>query len=387
MGRITWILTALLLSSEVSAREGDGENLEHTAHLQSRMRALKSERGALIQSFQNKDQSYIYDQALAIIAFASDGKKSDAKRLLKGLASLQLPDGSLYFSYYLDGTSPYPGEGDRRIAGSIAWVALAATHYQSRFNEREFVPFTRKILTYLAGQIREAEISGSRQKAVVFSPVDLPGSAFDEADVLALEHNLDALSAFTNFTKLNPQENWSQEILSLRKFVLSMWDPDRRHFWSGASLGSGRVNRSEFYLDNQTWSLLALDHDTLASLAPMSALAKSCESLLTSREGIIGFSDRKPSKGPARHEFVWSEGTLGYALALQKLTKITKENVRCQNLSADAFIQYVRNMKTSDGGVAYATGTENPDFTTASSVAGTAWLIFAEKAFNPFEVN
>jgi len=40
-------------------------------------------------------------------------------------------------------------------------------------------------------------------------------------------------------------------------------------------------------------------------------------------------------------------------------------------------------MATTDGGIAYAT-IKNSDFTTSSSVAGTAWYYFIANSINPF---
>ena len=37
------------------------------------------------------------------------------------------------------------------------------------------------------------------------------------------------------------------------------------------------------------------------------------------------------------------------------------------------------------GGIPYATFTDNTDFTTSSSVAGVSWLYFAQQGFNPFQ--
>jgi hypothetical protein len=78
-----------------------------------------------------------------------------------------------------------------------------------------------------------------------------------------------------------------------------------------------------------------------------------------------------------KHEFVWSEGTLGQVLAMNKA------GFQCAKKD---FIAEVNKMKKADGGIAYATSATNPDFTTSSSVAGTAWMYFASNGINPFTV-
>ncbi len=369
-------LVGLWLFSAVSFAVSNQEILNN---LRSRIVSLNGDR-ALIKSFDTHTQSYIYDQALAIITFTKAGDQKTAKRLLKGLSSLQMKDGSLYFSYNLDGTSPYPAEGDRRFAGAISWVALAATHYQAEFRSHEFVAFNLKLLQWMRSEIKPMTISGNYHEALRFGPSDVDSSPWNEKETVALEHNLDAYSAYMHFAKLNPDYEWKMEIASIRKFILAMWDKKRSHFWSGANLATGKINKEELYLDNQTWSLLALDFETLKEIDAHEALALNCEALYVEHEGISGFMDSKPTKGPARFSFVWSEGTLGQVMAMQKT------GFDCGPKNAKELLTSVKKMKKSDGGIGYATTTTNPDFTTSSSVAGTVWLYFASNKINPFTV-
>lgn len=354
-------------------------NQEILNNLRSRIVPVDGDR-TLIKSFSEHTQSYIYDQALAIITFTKAGERETAQKLLRGLADVQKGDGSLYFSYNLDGSSPYPAEGDRRFAGAISWVALAASHYQAEFHSPEFVSFNLKLLNWLRSEFRPVTLSGDSQEAIRFSPSDIGSSKWNESETIALEHNLDAYAAFRDFAKLNPDYEWKLEIASLRKFILSMWDKDRSHFWSGANLKTGKINKEELYLDNQTWSLLALDLDTLKEIDAHEALALNCESLYVEHEGVSGFVDSKPTQGPKKYDFVWSEGTLGQVMAMEKT------GFACESKNAEMFLSSVKKMKKEDGGIAYATATSNPDFTTASSVAGTAWMYFASNRINPFTV-
>jgi hypothetical protein len=355
-------------------------NQEILNNLRSRIVSLEGDR-ALIKSFTEHTQSYIYDQALAVIAFSKAGDRVTARKLLKGLTSVQLKDGSLYFSYNLDGSSPYPAEGDRRFAGAIAWVALAATHYQSEFQSKEFVSFNLKILHWLRTEIKPFNINGTSHEALRFGPSNIASSPWNESETVALEHNLDAYAAFRDFAKLNANHEWKIEIAGIEKFILAMWDKNRSHFWSGANLASGKINKEELYLDNQTWSLLALDAESLKKIDAHEALALNCELFYAEHEGITGFFDSRPTQGALRYEFVWSEGTLGQVMAMER-TGFT-----CEKTSTSEILNSVKKMKKADGGIAYATTTTNPDFTTSSSVAGTAWMYYATNGINPFTVS
>lgn len=383
MSRILLFLVGMFCASINSWATTNQELLKN---LSSRIHELPNGRGSLIKSFTNHSQSYIYDQALAIIAFTKNNDQSKARELLKGLRSLQLTDGSLYFSYYLDGKSPYPEEGDKRFAGAISWVALSAVHYQNKFKSKEFLAFNFQILKYLESQMYSLKVKGMKTRALSFAPVDVPSTVWNEKDVAALEHNLDAYAAFLHFTKLNNYSKWAVPIQELKKFILAMWDEKESHFWSGASFKTGIINKSELYLDNQSWSLLALDEETLKGIKPEVALDLNCQNFHVKHEGIVGFMDSKPVRRPASSRFVWSEGTLGQVLAMSKVTKLKKTPLNCQGESSGDYITSINKMKKADGGIAYSTTTPNRDFTTASSVAGTAWLYFAANDFNPFEV-
>ena len=374
-GKLIALVALCLFSKGIMAVS----NQEILNNLRSRIVPLEGNR-SLIKSFSEHSQSYIYDQALAIITFTKARERGTAEKLLRGLSSLQKTDGSLYFSYNLNGTSPYPAEGDRRYAGAIAWVALAATHFQAEFHSQEFVPFNLKLLSWLQSEIKPFTISGKKLEALRFGPSDIATSAWNESETVALEHNLDAFAAFSHFTRLNPQHDWKKESAEIKNFIMAMWDKNRSHFWSGANLSTGKINKEELYLDNQTWSLLALDDESLKVIDQKAALGLNCESLYVEHEGIIGFADSRPAKGPKRFEFVWSEGTLGQIMAMEKAGH------SCESKSSAEILSSVRKMKKVDGGIAYATSTTNSDFTTSSSVAGTTWLYFASNRINPFKV-
>ncbi len=356
-------------------------------NLKSRMKMLPNNKGELIQSYPSSTQSYIYDQALAIIAFTKADDRFSAQSLLRAMETLQIQDGSLYFSYYLNGESPYPIEGDKRYAGAIAWLSIAANHYQSKFKTDEFLDFNIKVLTYLSGQLQKVDIKGLHTLALKFGPTDIKSTAWREDLTAALEHNLDAYAAFRDFNQLNTKPNWKKETVMLKGFILSLWDRERSHFWSGMNVATGEINKSELYLDNQSWSFLALDSGTIKDLNFKEAFDLNCESFYVEHEGITGFMDSKPTRQPASTQFVWSEGSLGQILAMAKYEKTYATPIRCQQKKTGDLLKSVMKMKKADGGIAYATTTSNKDFSTASSVAGTAWMYFALNGINPFELD
>ena len=344
-------------------------------HLRSRM--VKQQKGTLIKSYSHHTQSYVYDQALAIIAFSKNGHLKEARSLLQGLEKLQLKDGSLYFSYNLDGSSIYPEEGDKRFAGAIAWVAIASSTYQKESKSSEFKKFNIKVLNYLQSQMKK--VKGEDYKGIVFAPSNIVETQWNENETVALEHNIDAFSAFRNFDVVNKTAHYNSERLHLEKLIDNLWDKRRKHFWSGVNSSTGVINKQEYYLDNQTWTLLALDESHLKKYDFEKALAQNCKTLFIKDQDMIGFLDSKPTRRPASHKFIWSEGSAGQILAMQR-----SKSSSCKNYDLKIGLNTLNKMKRPDGGIAYATENKNPDFSSDSSIAGTTWFYFAKNNFNPF---
>lgn len=366
-------LTFMMLLGSLNLFAAEAEGI--LRHMDGRLRHRSEIGAAFIQSFEDRDQSYVYDQALAIIAYSAEKNQAKADALVEALKFAQLPDGSLYFSYYQNGLSPYPAEGDKRFAGALAWVALSLGHYQKAFGAGKHQRFYTKLMGYLQSQL----IPVNETLALRFNPSDLPETPWKEDETAALEHNLDALAAFRVYNELHPESVWKETPEKLQRFALSLWDSSRNHFWSGMNLKTKDINKDEIYLDNQTWSILALSDDALLKISAKKALDLNCDELQTEHKGVLGFFDRKPNRGAAEHEFVWSEGSLGQILAMERLS------ATCSGKGPEVYLESLAKMRSQDGGIAYATAAA-PDFTTSSSVAGSTWYYFAKKKINPFSI-
>ncbi|MGH7233653.1 MAG: hypothetical protein ACREJU_20170, partial [Nitrospiraceae bacterium] len=74
---------------------------------------------------------FVYDAAVASLAFGMAGDWSSASTLLQALARVQRSDGSFWFSYNVDDTWPEDGDHDMAIvrAGATAWVGYAFSFY------------------------------------------------------------------------------------------------------------------------------------------------------------------------------------------------------------------------------------------------------------------
>ncbi len=337
-----------------------------------------------IKSYSQRDVSYIYDQALAVMTFVHANDQKTSKALLKTLHKKYLTQGPLHFAYMTAGSSAFEGDEIRIIHGALAWTVMAANYYQKQFKSKEFTPFARTVLNYLETQ----KVSALEGEAIRFAKNDFKSTAWDETKVLALEHNVDAYSAFSIFAELNHDKKFKNTAKNIKKFIAGLWDNQKKHYWSGYLIDKEKINKDEIYLDNQTWTILAIDSSDITYEDANHALNKACNSFYhvanENKSEIHGFFDRKSVRAPMFDKFVWSEGTAGKLLASKFLNPHLE--YKCQNISESQFRNGFKQMRKKDGAISYATKTKNIDFTTDSSIAGTAWAYFYHAGLNPFKL-
>ena len=89
--------------------------------------------------------SWTYDSAVTAASFVATGDAKQATQLLDQLSALQYADGSIDIAFDV---STGQGAGMFR-AGTIAWVGLAATKYDSRFGVSTYQAMAKKAADYL----------------------------------------------------------------------------------------------------------------------------------------------------------------------------------------------------------------------------------------------
>ena len=361
----------------------------------------------MIRSHMEHGQSYLYDFSLAIMALSHANKKEEAKQLMKALQGIQVNegtkrDGSWYFSFRHDGTSIYPKQiGDRRVAGSIAWAVMAINAYKLKFNDTSFDEMNEKAIEYLLSEVEEFEYQGKKYSALKFNQEDLEFTPWPENRIVSIEHNIDLYSALVNY-RGPKQEVYHQKAEVIKEYIEAMWNKD--HFYPGVQLMSKPVipNLSEQYLDTQSWAALALSDQPTSVVDWEKALNFNCQTFFESAGYIqgrvdkyfLGFFERieKNAAGVYApiHNFVWTEGTLGMIMAMQKLEKELNKPVNCvirgETYTALDFLKNLETIQSADGGIRYATFTKNTDMGyQGGSLVGAAWLYFAHVGFNPFQ--
>ncbi|MCK4836770.1 MAG: hypothetical protein KAT17_09030 [Candidatus Aminicenantes bacterium] len=351
IGFVVMILSeGILYPSEPSLEIQMQDFSENVNWLESMVREVKKDKDTywLVQSYEAiEDRCWIYDEALAVIAFTALRQFEIAEKILDTLKVIQNPDGSFYFSYQI---STLTATSKRRYTGSIAWIAMAINFYRSITNDSSYNVLLWKTLRWLGTQ----QVMDREKKT--FGGVSLGV----RDDAFSMEHNLDTYSAFYHYHN----KYFRKRAKKIKQFIL-------KHLYRKTTeprFMTGYRDHS-LYLDCQSWAVLTLGkkYCQVLPFAEKRFLVKN--GTLGDHTDIEGFFERQAENAP-----VWSEGTEGMALAYFFCDR-TKEG--------DFYHRQVKKMMGKNGGIVYAT--ENKyEFSTSTSVAGTTWYIFYEMKLNPF---
>lgn len=339
--------------------------------------------GRLVRSFRDMDSAFLYDQALAVIAFSLAGDQAHADLVINAMAKLQGASGAWVFAYGTDGSDANAGV-DMRIAGSNAWFGMALNAYQKAFNSTKYLAMSTRLHNYLLGELVAITVNGSSQKGLRFAPTNYVAG---RARIFALEHQLDAYASMHQYYALNGGSQYQTAANDLRRMSESLWNGSR--FLGGYDANTNTLNTSERYLDNYSWSVLALGNTGSAGQNFAAALPAMCDYFTATGKldypsrkvtGIVGFYDVIYDGVPSSAPFVWSEGSLGAIMAMRQGAPA----MTCAGNTADDIAESLNYMVDKLHGMPYATQNGNADFTSSGSVAGTAWQYYANQRKNPY---
>ena len=202
----------------------------------------------------------------------------------------------------------------------------------------------------------------------------------------SVEHNLDAYSALAYFGYLTHDTKYDSIAKNIRRCIETCaWDTSQGRFLRG--LGDTIAT-----MDVNPWAILALGDTAWQGYDFTVGLNWALENCRTTHAWEGNWDPYPDSIGDVDgfdfnddQDVVWVEGTESMALAL---------HLAGQDSLADYFHHEMAKLipAANDGGLPYSTneGTIAADeiehSTTYPSVAGTAWFIFKELNYNPFEI-
>ena len=356
-------------------------------------------------------RSATYDDALAALVFLTTGDGDKAAFTLHALARLVRPDGSLWFGY--NTANDWPQETDHESAlvraGAVAWVGYAFTFFLThapgcageRACERERTIFLQAG-TRLAGYLLSLAVNDPRDprdgllrmgqgilQLAYRATSDEVVELYRDEPMLAVstENNISAWFFLHQLADLTREARWVQAADRIRRGLLqSAWNDSLGQFNQGfAPLGDADPDKA---LDCAAWGALFL----LAAGEPQRAqqALAAADRYYVSKHGdasgyrpyaeqaIYGdpevgrfFFHESPRKQWRELPIVWSEGTLGVALAYLRMG---------QSPRARQIVAGLAPLQAANGGLRCASQELQYEMTQVPCVAASAWLVLVAEA-------
>lgn len=316
------------------------------------------------------DRSFVYDDALAVIALALTSRRDEARAVGDTLVALLTADASLGFSFSIASPSFYNVRYVR--SGTVAWAGYALALYDALTGERRFTPVAQRIADRLlasridaAGDPRNGLIPGGRG---AWRDHYRSFDARHVASYCATEHQIDAYFLLDVLAAGDPTGRYRNAADQLAaRVVEALWMPSEGRF---AVAVTERGVASERALDAAgAWGALFL----LARGDRERATRAIDYTLRTfARDGggfapYAGAVDDYP--GQDFSGTLFAEGSAGVALALLRAGRARE--------AAEVSATLRTLQRDGDGGVVYAVPASE-DFPDLPAAAPTAWLLFFE---------
>jgi hypothetical protein len=386
----------------------------------------------LVNSFEDTPKiAYLYDQAVAIIAFSYAYKKindaNDATAIdyrlralliltaIKNLSSQEVDNdinlaksnwGTLSQPVYIlcnaynlqytntpacivnngntcgTGNVTLVNEGAKHV-GPQLWLVMAIAHYSDKTGDTQFNYMINPIINYCASfQASDGGLNGGLSFNLSTSGAKIPETW------ASTEHNLDAYAVLRRYRSNTALLTGVSDFLTkapVNGGVFNGLDAtDTGNLKTGPRFHTGRFN-SDPMLDTQPWGVLAYPNHPSGKNGMAWAEDRNYTKLSTLQGVLIAegydFDSEKTTSGEVNDD-IWWEGTSFMAVAYKALGNTTKSD-QIKNW----IMEYGQN---ANGGVKYSVnGTNNTywEMSKLPGVASTGWAYFAWMNFNPFALS
>ncbi len=346
---------------------------------------------------------FVYDLAVATCALVLAGKHEEAKGLLLTLESVQLPDGALPFSFNTQDT--FMNYSYIRT-GTVAWAGYAAVLYERETGDPSFRPFASHIADWLLLQIVPGTsdtdcraglpLGGYGQWMPNYSSI-----AKGRREWACTEHSIDAYFFLRLYAETAPDNGGACD--RYRDAADRIKNALTKTLWTETEEGSGRFHQGVSKqgldrgqaLDCVGWGalfLLAIGEESKARAALCYADAVFATTFIPGGRPYVGrVRGYRPYVGKSEGvdwddypDVVWSEGSLGVALAYlrlgdrQRFRAIVGEILKLCTVPGDPatgvrYSRYRQHLRGKGGDI--ETTDFIADFTRAPSTCSTAWLL------------
>jgi hypothetical protein len=325
--------------------------------------------------------SFVYDDALVVIAYTARGLPDDIRRaraigdtLLFVQANDPIGDGRTRASYEPHGIRQGRVEitGPGTFTGNQAWVGMALARLFHATGDQK----------YLDGAVRVAQWIQTNTADTVRAPYGYTGGQLEDGTSLvwkSTEHNTDIAGFFSQLAQLTGDTVWADRAAVAASFVTAMQAADG-HVDTGTLLDGSTVNTYPVPLDAQTWSYLGTGDPRYGA-----ALDWTLAHLIATDGPYSG-----PSISGTDVSKVWFEGSGHLALSL-KLRGGQGDAASAESLLAGIRLAQ-RDAPNGDGKGIVATSTDGLDsgfgdlYYASLHTGTTAWYLLAAAGDNPFSL-
>lgn len=334
-------------------------------------------------------RGFMYDQAVGAIAWLMAGETDKAQRLLAHVSSYQNADGSFGFSFNSVGCNPDDADNFYDYSyirsGTVSWIAYAFVMYHRVTNDPQFLDEAKRAADYLISK-QQVDSLGDPRDGLIRGGFGtyLPDSTFVNQNIewVSTEHNIDAYFLMRDLAAATGEAKYTLAAEDIRHGLLNeLWDETKGRLDRGIKEDLSRDSVDT--LDAASWGAIFLTAIGETAKAQRS-LDYVDNTFLEWGDGIWGY---KPNAGDVDginwdYEYVvWSEGSLGVAVAYLKLGG-SPNLARAQEILIE--IAKLQEAYDANGGILYTVyaGLEMGDFARAPSVAGTGWFVMALRAWS-----
>lgn len=339
-----------------------------------------------------RTSAFVYDNALAVIAFVACGDVAGARRIGDAILDAQahdrtFVDGRVRNAYRAGSRAPnekalLPGWWDAQAnlwsedpyqdgtsTGNVAWAALGLLTLHQATGDARYLAGVRALLLWIASNTADPNGSGFT------GGVDGYDGAQTRLTWASSEHNVDIAAAALWYGRVSGDTAFDTMVVSARSFLDKAFQTTAGCFVLGTTPDGSLADASHLALDTQLWPLLLAD-------APNSwRAALSCAEHHLGIAGGFDFDNDRDG--------VWVEGTAQAALVYAWLhdTKRAAE-IRAtlrSDVSASGWLYATRGERLTTGLKIGAQSTSADFFYFHRPHLGaTAWAALAATGWNPF---
>ena len=328
----------------------------------------------LLPSHEKKEDCFVYDEALAAMAFTHKGDYGKAAAIFSffdGVRKKHIKEKGEIWGF----TDSYKRDGretETRAAGPNAWVLMALNYYYAKTEDERFLP--------MAGDIADWLISLQSIEGGIIGGYYGNGKPMTW---ISSEHNFDCYAALRDFGIITNDKKYLKVAKEIKKWLHDeTWDKKARRFLLGR-------RNPNFATDLSSWAVLSLGNkysDSLDFAIDKSLNTQTYKIKDMKVEGFDFGATYKKSPFPDK-DAVWFEGTAHMVVAFEKTGRIDERNYFMNQLhkcltDSPAF-PYAK-------GLPYASNEGTPVYDSwlmqdkPLCISSTAWYFFAQNNFNPF---